>query len=47
MNAVLRRLLEPCLVLVALSSTLIILRFPFPKRWRADAEARVGALIPD
>jgi len=36
-----------CLVLVALSSTLIILRFPFPKRWRADAEARVGALIPD
>ncbi len=36
-----------CLVLVAFSSTLIILRFPFPKRWRADAEARVGALIPD
>lgn len=36
-----------CLVLVAFSSTLIVLRFPFPKRWRADAEARVGALIPD
>jgi len=36
-----------CLVLVAFSSTLIVLRFPFPKRWRADAEATVGAEIPD
>lgn len=36
-----------CLVLVAFSSTLIVLRFPFPKRWRADAEAMAGAAIPD
>jgi len=39
--------LAACLVLVAFSSTLMILRFPFPKRWRSDAEARFGALIPD
>lgn len=36
-----------CLVLVGFGSTLIVLRFPFPKRWRADAEAQVGAIIPD
>jgi hypothetical protein len=36
-----------CLVLVAFGSTLIVLRFPFRKRWRADAEALVGAEIPD
>ncbi len=36
-----------CLVLVAFGSTLIVLRFPFAKRWQADAEALVGAAIPD
>jgi len=36
-----------CLVLVAFGATLMLIRFPFPKRWRADAEALVGAEIPD
>ena len=38
--------LASCLVLVALSAALMLVRFPSENRWRGDAEARVGAVIP-
>ena len=36
-----------CLVMVAFSAVLMLYRFPSARRWRADAEAQVGATIPD
>ena len=35
-----------CLVLVALSTALILMRFPSVTRWRADAEQQIDAVIP-